>query len=182
MANTAGNVLVGKPLVTGGILRAVLGTAVPTDATTAPAGAFAGAGYVSDAGVVQTIGTDSTSIKAWGGDEVRKVQTSHTVTYQFTLIETNDESLGIYYGDGSVTSGAGARAVEITSAELEHAAYVIEMKDGDNKIRITIGDGQVTERGDVSYVDSNAIAYQVTVTCYPDADGVKATIYTDDGS
>jgi hypothetical protein len=52
--------------------------------------------------------------------------------------------------------------------------------DGDVDIRIVIPDGQVTERGDVTYANGEAIGYDVTVTAYPDDSGVKAYIYRDE--
>lgn len=177
MPNTASNVIVGKPLATGGILGAPLGTALPTDPTTALNVAFTAYGYVGDDGVTQTIGADTTDIKAWGGDTVRKVQTSHDLTYKFRLIETNDKSLGLYYGDSNVSTTTGVTTVKINSQTLPHNEFVIEVKDGTNRVRVVIPDGQVTERGDVVYQDEDVTAYDVTVTCYPDASGNKAYIY-----
>jgi hypothetical protein len=51
------------------------------------------------------------------------------------------------------------------------------MEDGSDLIRIVVPDGQVVERGDVVYKNDTPIGYQVTVTAYPDASGVKAYIY-----
>jgi hypothetical protein len=31
------------------------------------------------------------------------------------------------------------------------------------------------------FVHTDAVKYEVTVTCYPDAEGNKAYLYTDDG-
>lgn len=178
MANVAANVLVGKPLATGGILRGPTGTALPTDSTTAPNPALLALGYVGDDGVTQSIGADSSEIKAWGGDTVRKIQTSHDLTYQFRLIETNDGTLAVYYGENNVTTTAGATVVTVNSNELGHAVWVIEVKDGDKRVRIAIPDGQVTDKGDVVYQDSDVVAYDVTITCYPDENGNKAYIYS----
>lgn len=180
MANTASNVLVGRPLATGGILVAPLPATLPTSATSTPNAAFDAAGYVSSDGVIQTLGTDVTEIKAWGGDIVRRIQTSHDLTYAFTLIETNEVSLTVYYGDENVTVGTGTTAVEIKAGDLPRKAWLVEIKDGDKRVRIVIPDGQVTDRGDITYADENAIAYELTLTCYPDSSGVKAYIYTDD--
>lgn len=176
MANDSGNVVVGKPAVTGGILLAPSGTTLPTDATSSLDGAFEACGYVSDAGLVQSINTDSTDIKAWGGDIVRRIQSSHDVTYQFTMIETNGVSLAAYYGDDNVTAGD----VELVAGDLPRQVFDFEIVDDTRTIRIVLPDGQITERGDINYVDTDAVGYPVTVTAYPEADtGVKAYIYTD---
>lgn len=174
MANTAANVVVGKPLATGGLLTGPLGTTLPTDTATALNVAILPCGYVGSDGVVQTIDADQTQIKAWGGDIVRSIQTSHDLTYKFTLIETNNVSLKAYYGEDNVTDGA----VQIKAGDLEHKVWVIEIKDGDSRIRICIPDGQVTDRGDVSFTDEDAVGGEITLECFPDADGVKAYLYT----
>lgn len=174
MANVAGNVLVGKPAVTGGVLTADIGTTLPTDATTALAGGFTAAGYVSEDGVVQSIGSESQQIKAWGGDIVRVVQTSHDVTYKLTLIETNDASLAAYYGSANVSPGV----VVIVAGDLPHKVWDFEIADGNAKVRIVIPNGQVTERGDITFKDDTAVGYDLTVTAFPDSTGAKAYLYT----
>lgn len=176
---TAANVIVGKPAATGGVLTAPLGTTpLPTTATDALPGAFAACGYVSTDGVVQSINTDSTDIKAWGGNTVRTVQTGHALDYKFTLIESNDLSLKAYYGTDNVSDGD----VTIKAGDLPHAAWCIEVRDGERRVRIVIPDGQVTAREDISYTDDHAVAYGLTITCYPDLDGVKAYLYTLNGA
>lgn len=189
-APTAANVIVGKPLATGGVMVAPKGTTLPTGATAATVtldAAFVGTGYISEDGVTQSIGTDTTDIVAWGGDTVRVIQTTHALTYQFSFLETNSDVLKLVYGDENVsvtaaTSSAGTRiATLINSKTLPHKAYALEIKDGDAKVRIAIPDGQITTVGDVTYVHSDAIKYDVTITCYPDDSGNKAYLYTDDG-
>lgn len=49
---------------------------------------------------------------------------------------------------------------------------IIEMAPTSSTVlRIVIPDGQVTEPGDTSYTDSDAIGYDMTVSCYPGSDG-----------
>ena len=99
MGNSAANVAVGKPDIAGGALRAPLGTALPTGTKVGASAldpAFKAVGYISSDGVVESTSTDSSDIVAWGGDTVRTVQTSHAVTYAFTMIETNQESTSVY--------------------------------------------------------------------------------------
>ena len=173
MATTAANVRVG---VTGGAFHAPAATALPTNSTTALAAGYLEVGYISEDGITQSISSDVTDIKAWqNGDVVRKVQTSHDLTYQFTMIETSAESLKVYYADAD----ASLTAVEVTGGQSPREVWVLEVADGVNDIRIVLPDAQVTERGDVSYKNDEAIAYPVTITAYPDSSGVKAYIYMD---
>lgn len=168
---TAANVRVG---VTGGVFGAPLGTALETDALSALDAAFDDLGYISDDGITQAIGTDQTEIKAWqNGDVVRKIQTSHDLTYQFAMLEESDATLIAYYGNSA------DGVVEVRGEQGVRQSWVIEVEDGDNVLRIVIPDGQVTEREDVVFLNEEAISYGVTITCYPDADGVKAYQYRD---
>ena len=166
---TASNVLVG---VTGGAYIAPEGTTLPTDAVTAKDAAFEEVGYDHEDGVTQSISTDITDLRAWqNADVVRKIQTSHDLTYAFTMIETSDVTLAAYYGNYA------AGAVEVNSTALPHKSWVIEVIDGDDDLRIVIPDGQITERGDIVYQNGDAVGYPITITCFPDASDVKAYIY-----
>lgn len=172
MATNASNVRVG---VTGAAYHAPLGTTVPTDAKTAPAATFKEVGYISEDGVVQSISTDTSDIKAWqNGDIVRKVQTSHDITFQFSMLETTKDSTGLYYADPDASD----TKVTVTGKQSVHEAWVLDVKDGKDNVRIVIPDGQVTERGDITWSGSDAIMYDVTISAFP-VNGVKATIYHD---
>lgn len=169
MVSTASNVMVG---VTGAVHIAPQATALPTNTTTALNAAFEDVGYISEDGVTQSIGTSTTNIKAWqNGDVVRKIQTEHDLTFQFTMIETSDVTLAAYYGNYA------AGAIEVNSDELAHKSWVLEVADGSDDVRITIPDGQITERGDIVYQNGDAVGYQVTISCFPDSSGNKAYIY-----
>ena len=175
MALDAKNVRVA---VTGAALVAPLGTPTPTDATTAIAVPFKDVGYIGEDGVTQSISTDVSDIKAWqNGDVVRKVQTSHDFTLQFSMIETTDTTLKLFYADSTVTAGV----VKVTGAQSSHNAWVLDVKDGKHTTRVVLPDAQITERGEVTYKNDEAAAYDITLTAYPDASGVKAYIYMDDG-
>lgn len=176
MALNASNVMVG---VTGAAYNAPLGTTVPTDADTAVAAAFLDTGYIHEDGVTQSIETDVTDIKAWqNGDVVRKIQTQHDYTLNFKMIETTGQTLKLYYADPTAT----ATAVKVTGAQSPHSAWVLEVRDGEKTVRIVLPDAQITERGEVTYKTDEAVAYDITITAYPDANGVKAYLYLDDGT
>jgi hypothetical protein len=160
--------------VTGAVYYAATGTTLPTNATTALAAAFLAndVGYISEDGITQSISEDITDIKAWqDGAVVRKVQTGHDVTYQFSMLETASDPLNAYYGNFS------SNAVEVDGSQMPRQCWVIQVDDGGNDIRIVIPDGQVTERGDIVYANAEAIAYDVTITAYPDGSNNKAYIY-----
>ena len=63
----------------------------------------------------------------------------------------------------------------------EEQAWVFLMKDGDARIVIVVPDGQITEVGEVTFASNSAVGWQVTLSCYPDANGNSIYIMTDDG-
>jgi hypothetical protein len=187
MANTAANVVAGKPLATGGVLIGATTATGPADATTTPTG-FTASGYVGEDGVTESNERSTDRIRAWGGDTVKVVQTEHNVTYAFTFLETlNTDVLKAVYGDDNVTPTAATSTVGklhtvlVNAATLPHKSFVFEVKDGDAKIRIYIPDGQITEVGEITYSDSEVVGYQVTIEAFADASGNKAYKYMNDG-
>lgn len=183
------NVLTGKPLATGGVLAAPLGTAAPTNVTTALNAAFKPLGYVGEDGLTESAERSTDKVKAWGGDIVKVVQTDFAVTYSFTLIETlNSDVLKTVYGEDNVTTTAATsstgtlHAVRVNSDTLTRQAFVFEVKDGDARIRIYVPNGQVTEVGEITYSDEDVVAYEVTVEAFRDSSiNGQAMKYIDDG-
>ena len=178
MVNNASNVSVGKPRAAGGVFSAPVSTAAPTNATTALAAGYVGLGYVSDSGLVNSISTDTSDINAWGGDRVLSVRTSRSESFQFTFIETNADVLKEVYGQDNVSEASGALTVLHNGKANPVRRYVFEIAlTGDRVKRIVVPNGQITEVGDVTYVDGDPIGYEVTVSAYPDANGNTAIEY-----
>lgn len=167
---TASNVSAGKAKIGGAVYRAALGTTLPTAPEAQLDAAFINMGYVSDAGLVNSGAISSTAIKAWGGDTVLNIQTDKVDTFTFTLIETLDPNvLKAVYGEDNV-SGALATGitVDVGSDEQEEACWVfnVTMRDGVAK-RIVVPDGKITNIADITYSDSAAVGYNITLTAYP---------------
>lgn len=170
---SSSNVSAGKPKVTGAIFIAPVGTTLPTDSTTALNSAFVELGYASDAGVVNSESRETETIKAWGGDTVLKPFTGKEDTFQFTLIEAlNVNALKLVYGDSNVT-GDLTNGISIKSAaeDLDYHSFVIEMVLNGAIKRIVIPSAKVTEVGDITYADGEAIGYDTTLSAVPDAAG-----------
>lgn len=173
MALSADLVRVG---VTGAVYGAPSDTSLPTDVDEVLSGEFDELGYLSEDGVTQTINSDVTDIRAWqNGDIVRKVQTSHDLVYAMSFLETNEHTLRTYYGDYTGSTDAGT--IEVRGEMGIRQAWVFNVVDGAAKLRVVIPDGQVTDRGEIAYVNGDAIMYPVSITAYPDSTGVKAYIY-----
>lgn len=189
MANNSANVLNGKPLASGGVLVAPLGSTAPTDASTALNAAFKALGYVGEDGLTEAAERSTDRVKAWGGDVVKVLQTDYAVTYTFSLIETlNSDVLKTVYGADNVTTTPATstkgtlQAVKLNSDTLPRQSFAFELKDGDARIRIYVPQGQITEVGEITYSDEDLISYEVTIEAFRDATlGANALKYIDDG-
>lgn len=177
---TVSNVAAGKPAIGGAISVAPLNTTLPTDATTALAGAFTNLGYVSAEGLTKTQARETAEIKAWGGDVVMTPQSGFKLTIKFKLIEylnvaVKKVALGDDNVSGTLTTGITAT---INSKELEEHAYVIDSIVHGALERTVIPCGKVTEVGDLVYVDNDVVGYPITITAMPDASGNASYEYT----
>lgn len=188
MTNLISNIVAGRPKSTGGAYGAPLGTALPTDAATALDAAFKSYGYIGDTGVVEHIGRTTTTVKAWGSDIVKVLQTDFSVTYDLTMIETlnGDVSAAVFGSDNVVSAAASTTAgntlaISVNRSELDKQVFDFEIADGDATVRIVIPEGQVITVGDISYNDGAVVAYPVTIQAFPDASGNNAYKYSDDG-
>jgi hypothetical protein len=55
------------------------------------------------------------------------------------------------------------------------------MIDGERKLRLVIPDGQITDRGDMTFTRQGAVTIPVTIAASPDATGNTVYIYANDG-
>lgn len=179
MAQIADNVVASKPQTAGCVYVAPAGTDLPTDGTTALNSAFKSLGYISEDGVSEEINAEKTDIKAFGGDTVLTVRTSHSLTYTFTPMEHKSvDVLKEIYGDDNVSVIAGKAVVKVNSKEQVVKVYVFEFVLSDGTIeRVVVPRGKASASGKTTYADGSQVSNELTVDAFPDEDGNKAYKY-----
>lgn len=170
------DILIGAPVTaTGGVMHAPVGTAFPAKISEPFAKGWVKGGYVGEDGVTRTIDASDDKIKAWGGDVVRILRSEHSVSYTFQFLESrNAETLKILFGEGNVHVTTDEVTVDLKSEMVPRRSFAFDMRDGDAKVREEVPDGQISLSGDVQFVHSDIIRYEVTIEAFPDENGVKA--------
>ena len=194
MAVDATKVLVGTPdqLTTGAIMCAPVGTKTPDLSNVTPSAvtidqAFVDAGYANSDGLTVTTDYSTSDITEWGGGLVRRVLESSTVEIAWTMIQLDEQSFKMAFGDDYVeavkaTTSNGNQLKAAIGAHLpERKAWVFKMKDGDARILVAVPCGQVTALDDITFNATDPIGLAVTLSCYNDEKGNAMYILTDDG-
>lgn len=169
MPNTAANVRVG---ITGAIYRAPVATPLPANQTTALNAAFVDLGYISEDGVTETYDDTVEDIVAWQSAQVVRSTTSESsASLSWTMIETRGNVLTTFHRGSTMVTAAGNHRLDVKPIAADPSSWVLDVVDGPKLIRIVVGLGEIVERGEVMYRNGEAVAYPVTMRCYPDASG-----------
>lgn len=182
------NLAAGGPAATGGVLRGPLGVALPVDATTAFGETWDRLGLVGEDGLAPAGERNLESIRDWAGDIVADLQSDHSSSFTFPLLEVfNANVLKTVFGDANVITTA-ATATKGTlhtivedGAQLPFAAYGWDMRYIEKKMRILVPNGKITTVEETPFVVSGLNMFTVTVSAYKDENGKKVYRYYDDG-
>ena len=167
--------------VTGSVYVGPLTATAPTTASDPIPPEYADTGFVSDDGITESYDEDTNDVRAWqNGQIVRTLISSSNATLKFTMIETKKTTLELYHkGSTVVSDGADGYRLDVKPPAPDPRRFVIDVLDGTNVERIYVPFGEVTERGEITYVNDEVISYEVTVTCYP-VNGVVLTKFSND--
>ena len=145
---------------------AAVGTAAPTDATTALAAAWKDVGWISEDGVgLNDTSEDGSEFKGWGGI-IRTVAGSVSKEISFSCLETSQLVWELYFGSTNVgvspvvkfdIPAAGAsvqKALCINTSETINATLY--------PIRFYFPTVEITSRGELRLNSDDAIAYEMT--------------------
>lgn len=165
MARDSANVDVAK---TGTVSYAPMGTTAPTDADSPLGVGWLDVGWISEDGITEARDRSTNNIIGWQGAEiVRVVTTESSATFQFTMIETNENTLELFYG---ATLNGTDGSIEVKPSESGgRRSFNIDYIDGDKYRRIYVPEGEVTEVGERTLANGDAVGYDVTITGYPNS-------------
>ncbi len=174
MAISTANVVVGND----GVIAVAATTATaPTSAVSALPTGFNDLGAISDDGVTETRDRSTDTIVIWQNAAVaREAVTESSYQFSFTMVETKKETVELFYG-GALDTTAGSLVV-IPAGTGGRKSFIIDVKDGAKVKRIYIPEGEVTEVGDVTYQNGEAVGYEITISAYYGTYGTGGTQFT----
>lgn len=174
----ADEIVFARPQASGVFFAADMTATVPTSATATLTG-FTELGYVSDAGIVQTIDRSVVELKDMGGDTVKILDESHAVTYKLTPLQLNEAFFVEMLGAANVTAAGGVvSAAVLNGAPLPNREYVFDMLLSDQRaMRIVVPCGHLTATGDMTFKAGTVTNAEFTIAALPDASGNKAYYY-----
>ena len=170
--NNVANVSSAKGVKGGYIFTAPVGTALPTDYTTALPEAWKCLGYISEDGYVETLDTDSEDIKDMNGDLMDSSTTSRVESAKLTLAEIKAQTLKVMYGSGNVKDEAGMITVKHNGDSTETWPAVLELvlKDG-RRWRKVVPAAKSSELDDIKLAVSEIAGRQITFKYLVDSNG-----------
>ena len=159
-----------------------VGVTAPTTTTEALDPEYEPLGLLGEDGMTESREEDVTDHHAWGGILVRTTRSKHKRTVKVIALEDNDVVWRLVNPGSTAAGGAQATTTRtvVVPTGSNRKAFLFELVDGDITKRLVIDTGEVTEVGDVVKKDNELTKYELTITVYPDADGVLYRELTDD--
>lgn len=144
----------------------------PTDASTPLDASFTGHGYLNEDGAVENHDDSTDTVVAWqNAVVVRSIRTESVATIAFTLLQTRGSTLELFHPGSEVEANGAEWMMHVKPPTGDPRAFVLDAVDGGVLTRIYVGNGELTERGEVPYANSDPTQYPMTLTCYPDDNG-----------
>jgi hypothetical protein len=166
--------------VTGAVYAGPTSATAPTSAISSVPATYNDLGYISEDGVTEAYDEDVQDIQAWqGGAIVRTLISSSKASLSFTMIESKASTLELFHKGSTMEEITDGYKIDVKSPNVVRKKFILDVLDGSTHLRIYVPDGEVTERGEITYVNDETISYNVTVTCYPVND-VVLTKFSDD--
>jgi hypothetical protein len=134
-------------------------------------------GYISDEGITENREQDSTPFTPWQTNAPVRVETTNEViSWETTLWTTSADTISVYFkvADEDMEYDAESDVTSFVDGDKKPRdlrAWGIDVVDGIYARRALIPNGEITERGGLTYRKDQLIGYPVTLTAYPGPDG-----------
>lgn len=177
-----------SPRITGGVLRAPVGTSLPTTAIGSPNVAFKDLGHVGDDGLERTEDRSNQEVNNWGGNLVAVLQEKYGLEIKFKLLQVlNADVQKAVHGSSNVTvtpadEDSGTEiAAKLNSKLLDTGAWVFDGFYNLISMRLVIPIARITAVAPLKWSHKELAAYECTLKPFPDADGNHGYQYWNDG-
>ena len=158
-----------------------LGTPAPTDAITALNAGFESCGYVTADGATLASSRSTNEVEVYGSiTPIRKLVSKASKSWEITFAETNPTVLEIYNQVelGTIVPDAdGDFTIAASSLTVTRYAFVMVIVDGENIIRLSAPNAEVTDVKERKVANGQPIQYGCTITPYLDANGIPVYEY-----
>lgn len=141
-------------------------------------------GRISEDGITRSFDSDSEDITDMFGNTVATVKTSDSETFNWSMLDANETALKIFYGPENVTGSVSeGLTIHSNGKWSKERGYIFRIIVDSTDTTVTYGlicipKGKLTERGDQTFVGSDAVGHEITITALPDANGHRAYLYT----
>lgn len=164
--------------VTGALRVAPKGTVLPVNmADWSTIAEAVDLGYISDEGITENREADTTPFTPWQTNAPIRVETtSEIITFETVLWTTSFDTVSVYFKtpESEMEYDETSEVVSFVDGDKKARdlrAWGVDVIDGIYARRALIPNGEVTERGGLTYRKDQLIGYPVTVTAYPGPEG-----------
>lgn len=153
-----------------------------TPAPTGTAGALTGwddLGFLSEDSFTIKLDSKAEDIKAWqNGAVVRKIISESGAMIEFEMIEHTAKTLEVYFGTAPITAGSEVSVPIKPGITGGQRSLIVDVVDGKNLERYYFHHVELTERKEIKGGAKNPLGLGVTMTAYPDSQGVVGTLWS----
>lgn len=152
-----------------------VGTAQPADESAAVNAAYHGLGYHSEDGASFNKSMEIIRHRAFQSRyEIRRDRGNEDLSVVFSLLQWNEDTLPFALGGGSVeevSTGHFKYSPASADEELDERSLIVDLDDGDNRLRLVIPKGSITEGVESQFTRESMGVLPVTFQALEPDDG-----------
>lgn len=137
-------------------------------------------GYLTEEGVTVTKESDETALYAWQNNaKVRIMRSQGNLIFTISMMENRKESRELWFGSEEVDG-----VIRVRPDNQTTSGVVIDVFDNSDEIGAMFHSRYVIERasivgsGEITYISTDAIKYELTITALADRNGDSAVLET----